>query len=311
MFVFLSEVDVKLNMEHRNFNMTSVIERINQQLVEFKTHKLWKAFFRGEQGADVALTSLRACLPAISYFIMAFRDLNELILPYENPENVLQMAINEHAKEDCTHYKLFIEDWEKLGGDKLLEAYDHLIPGLVQNDHQAAITETFATMKSDRTISCSSKMLSFLWSDATNRHNRRLFHNCARLVYISGEDPAVRFAIIETVEETGLFFFSLTSALTREISKSTGLELRYLGDYHLALETGHLVNQEQIIKHSQTNDILCGCDTDETFKKLSLTEFQYDQCIQVVDSVARSFTEWLDGIHNMMAKSKEINCFKI
>ncbi|CAF3153076.1 unnamed protein product [Rotaria socialis] len=287
-------------LECQSFNMTSVFERIDQQLVKYKRHKLWKTFFQSGKGSKAALATLKAYAPAISYFIMGFRDFNEFVLPYETPQNALQTAINEHAKEDCTHYKLFIEDWEKLGGDKLISAYDALIPGLPLEDHHACITETFATMRSESAPSCSTKMLSFLWSDATNRHNRKLFHNCTRLVHTCGEDPAVRFAMIETVEETGLIVFSATSALVREITKSTGVELRYFGNYHLALETGHLVNQEEASNCDELNELKCGCEGDETLKNLPLTELQYNQCIQVVDAVASYFTEWLDGIYNMM-----------
>ncbi|CAF1540086.1 unnamed protein product [Rotaria magnacalcarata] len=184
--------------ECQSFNMASVFDRIDHQLGKYKRHKLWKTFFLGGKGPTVALSTLKAYAPAISYFIMGFRDFNEFVLPYETSQNAPQIAINEHAKEDYTHYKLIIEDWEKHGGDKLVSVYDTLIPCLSLEDHQACITETFATMRSESTLSCSTKMLSFLWSDATNRHNRQLLHNCTRLVHTCGEDPVVCFAMIET-----------------------------------------------------------------------------------------------------------------
>ncbi|CAF3433179.1 unnamed protein product [Rotaria socialis] len=110
--------------------MTSVFDRINQQLGKYKRHKSWKTLFQSGKGPNVALSTLKAYAPVISYFIMAFCDFNEFVLPYETPQNALQIAANEHAKEDYTHYKLFIEDWENLSGDKLVSTYDDLIPCL-------------------------------------------------------------------------------------------------------------------------------------------------------------------------------------
>jgi hypothetical protein len=198
---------------------------------------------------------------------------------------------------------LFIEDWDKLDGDKLLSAYDHLIPGLPLKDHQATTTETFATMQIGHALSCSTKMLSFLWSDAANEHYRTLFHCSVRLIHSYGEHPAVCFVIIESVEETGLVMFASIGALVREIENSGGLNLRYFGDNHLALETGHLMNQKHAIPHDQINGIHCECKTDEIFKKSLLNELQHIQCILAVDSAVSYFTEWFDDIFNML-----VNC---
>ncbi|CAF3148497.1 unnamed protein product [Rotaria socialis] len=107
--------------------MTSVFDRINQQLGKYKRHKSWKTLFQSGKGPNVALSTLKAYAPVISYFIMAFCDFNEFVLPYETPQNALQIAANEHAKEDYTHYKLFIEDWENLSGDKLTSGSDGII----------------------------------------------------------------------------------------------------------------------------------------------------------------------------------------
>ena len=86
-----------------------------------------------------------------------------------------------------------------------------------------------------------SAILRYLWSDATIQ-NRLLSHRLAHLIW--GAAPAVRLAIIEAIEETGNVLFALTSRLAAEVERETGSELRYCGEFHFQLESGHAMNND-------------------------------------------------------------------
>jgi len=292
---------IELNMEY-------VFAHIERHTVRYQQHPLWAMLKHGD-GPESARKKLCAFAPAISHFILAFRDFNDFVVPYENPKTALEFAINNHAIEDSTHFRPFIEDWEKLGGDMLLTPYEHMIPGLPEEDHRVESKDTIASLKqaagadADKVMSWSGQTFSFLWSDAANRHNRKLLHDYSRLIHVYGDDPVVRFAIIEAGEATGLVMFHTTARLANELSRETGLEYRYFGDYHLALETGHLVNQDAA-QISQEMPLSCACEADAEFKSLDLSQAQHEQCIHVVDKVFAMFSEWLTGIEKMMLQSK-------
>jgi hypothetical protein len=293
--------------------MQQVFARIDELGTIYQGHRLWHMLKSGD-GAAAALRKLRAFAPAISHFILGFRDFNDFVLPYQNPQTPLEHAINNHAVEDSTHFRPFIEDWEKLGGNVLLQPYEHLIPGLSQEDHRLESAHTIASLRQDGHVegggvpmlSLSGQVLSFLWSDAANRHNRKLLHHYSRLIHQHGADPVVRFAIIEAGEATGLVMFHITAALANELSADNGIEYRYFGEYHLALETGHLVNQETTPPVDEGFHLSCSCEADEPFKQLTLTEAQYQQSMAMVDEVFAQFTEWLDGIVQVMQQFEPV-----
>ena len=72
---------------------------------------------------------------------------------------------------------------------------------------------------------------------SARRVNRLLAGKLAHLLYDA--TPTERLVIIEAIEETGNVLFALTAELARRIEQDEGVELRYLGDFHLALESGH------------------------------------------------------------------------
>ncbi|KAF0692525.1 hypothetical protein As57867_016352, partial [Aphanomyces stellatus] len=193
--------------------MESVMHHIDSHTAVYAKHPLW-ALLKDGRGAAVAKTTLKAFAPAISYFNLAFRDFNDFVLPYDAPQSDLEEALNVHALEDSTHYKLFLEDWEKLGGDALLAPFAAAIDGLPEDDHRVASSKPSAKLAS------STKTLSFLWSDATNHHSRKLVYALIKLIHQYADDAAVRFAAVEAVEETGRVMFEATAKLANEIMAS-------------------------------------------------------------------------------------------
>ncbi|KAF0775453.1 hypothetical protein AaE_000846 [Aphanomyces astaci] len=271
--------------------MERIMDHIDTLNTQYTKHPLWQSLACG-QGGKVARAKLQAFAPAISYFILAFRDFNDFVLPYESPQSELEAALNVHALEDSTHYKLFLEDWEKLGGDGLLVPFAQLIAGLPEDDHRVPSTQSSVS------LAPSTRTLSFLWSDATNHHSRKLMFALTKLIHQQASDAAVRFAAVEAVEETGRVMFEATAKLANEIEAAGGPAYRYFGEYHLALETGHVMNQDPAATTGGAGG--CGCETDDKFKKLPLSPAQERDCKHVADQVFAIFTEWIDGIHALM-----------
>jgi hypothetical protein len=142
-------------------------------------------------------------------FILSFGDLNRHVLRLEPSSDPYQRIINAHTYEDDHHWPWYLEDFAKLGHDR---------PGQTPN-----------------------RTLRFLWSDATIE-NRMLSHRLAHLIWSA--EPVVRLAIIEAIEETGQVLFSLTTKLAAAVQAQTGIELRYCGEFHAQLESGHAMNSD-------------------------------------------------------------------
>ena len=149
-----------------------------------------------------------AFYPCMALFILSFGDLNRYVLRVEPSEDPHQQRINAHSHEDDHHWPWYLEDFTKLG-----------------HDQPSPPTQT----------------LRFLFSDACAR-SRLLSHRLAHLVWSA--TPAVRLAVVEAIEETGNVLFALTTRLAEAHTRETGEELRYLGEFHFKLESGHAMNSE-------------------------------------------------------------------
>ncbi|HLL70646.1 MAG TPA: hypothetical protein VK363_04385 [Pyrinomonadaceae bacterium] len=145
-----------------------------------------------------------AFYPCMAHWIMSFADLNKYFLRAEAKGDECQQRVNMYSHEDDDHWRLYLEDFQKLG---------------------------FDGMHGD-----GSNWLRFLWSDET-RANRMLSYRIANL--IAGASSVERLVIIESMEEAANVFFPHTVQLAEQIQERTGVELRYLGHYHSNLEAEH------------------------------------------------------------------------
>jgi hypothetical protein len=182
--------------------------------------------------------------PCMASFIMSFGDLNRLVLREEPTDDPYLKIINAHTYEDDHHWPWYLEDYTKLGHDDAKQA-----PG---------------------------DTIRFLYSDATIQ-NRLLAHRLAHLIW--GAEPVVRLAIIEAIEETGHVLFQLTSKIAMEIEKETGTELRYCGEFHFNLESGHAMNND----HAE-------------LALIELTDAQREDALERVERVFEWFTLWTDEL---------------
>ena len=141
--------------------------------------------------------------PCMAHWIMSFGDLNKYFLRVEPTVDEYQQRVNTFSHEDDDHWQLYLEDFQKLGFERLYTGTD---------------------------------WLNFLWGEET-RANRMLSYRIANL--ISGATSVQRLAIIEAMEEAANVFFPLTVKLAEQFQERTGMELRYLGHCHFNLEAEH------------------------------------------------------------------------
>ena len=144
-----------------------------------------------------------AFFPCMAHWVMSFADLNKYFLRSEPTTDVHQQKVNAYSREDDDHWRLYLEDFRKLGFDRLYSGAD---------------------------------WLSFLWGEET-RANRMLSYRIAHLV--ANASSVQRLAIVEAMEEAANVFFPLTVRLAEQVEERTGVELRYLGHFHFNLEAEH------------------------------------------------------------------------
>ncbi len=201
-------------------------------------------FFDFLRDASIAPRERLAFMPAMANFIMDFGDFNRHVLRDDSADDhPYQRMLNQHAREDDHHWPWYLEDFVKLG-------FDTDVPA--------------------------SEVMRFLWSPAFAR-NRMLSHRLTHMVWLAS--PAVRLAVVEAIEETGNVLFALTAALARQVGPQIGHELRYLGDFHFALESGHAMNND----HAELAAIDLG-DADRA------------DALRRVDTVFELFADWTDEL---------------
>jgi len=150
-------------------------------------------------------------LPFMTFFVNSFSDVNRMVLPYHDnvANDPLKTAINKHCEEDSTHLHLLWED--------LLQH---------QREMQEAGVATFIDA------------VHFLWSDKLYKV-RELGYQVSKLAGMASK-PIHRYCMIRVMEEVGNVFFTTGVGYALK----NGTPSQYLGHDHLALEDGHLQNQE-------------------------------------------------------------------
>jgi hypothetical protein len=174
-----------------------------------------------------------AFYPCMAHFILSFGDINKYMLREEPATNAYQQRVNIHTYEDDHHWPWYLEDFTKLGFDRL---------------------------------SSPTSWMRFLWSDET-RQNRILTYRLAAL--ISNASAVERIAIIEAIEETGNVLFSAMLDLAKAIESKRRIQLRYCGEFHFSLESGHSVGSDRIeiaeIPLEESIQVRCQSLVDEVF----------------------------------------------
>jgi hypothetical protein len=184
-----------------------------------------------------------AFFPCMASFILSFGDLNRHVLRQEPTDDPHQRMVNEHTYEDDHHWPWYLEDYTKLGHDTPVPTSD---------------------------------ALRHLYSDATAT-NRLLMLRLTHLIW--NAKPVVRLAIIEAIEETGNVLFALTTEIANAWQRETGTELRYCGEFHFQLESGHAMNND----HAE----LAAIELDEASRRHAL---------DCADRVFSWFSDWTNEL---------------
>ncbi len=217
-------------------NLDAVLAAIARRRVEIDRHPLYTWMASG----DAPLEQRFVYAPLFANFILGFRDMNRWFMRYPEPSSIYEKAINAHTEEDETHSALFLEDWRELGLDAQL---GWGVQDTIAWYYAASETEVF------------------------RRYAMRIIQMC-----VETPDPLVRFGFMEAIETCGHVFFGHTAPLAEELARRTGSALRYFGPFHLAKETGALI------------------DADDVFESVILTAEQRRQAIELVEEVFDMFT---------------------
>jgi hypothetical protein len=199
------------------------MKSVLQHTLHRKLHYLKLPFFQFLRDDTRSVVDRFAFYPAMAGFILSFGDLNRHVLRVEPTTDAHQAMINVHSAEDDHHWPWYLEDFEKLGF--------------------AVPASPTATMR-------------FLYSDDLVQ-NRLLAHRLAHLIWSS--TSTVRLAVVEAIEETGNVLFAATARLADQYRQVTGVELRYLGEFHFGRESGHAMNtlMMRAIFSSSPNSRVC------------------------------------------------------
>jgi hypothetical protein len=196
-------------------------------------------FFTWMRDEGLGARERLAFYPCMAPFILGFGDLNKFVLRADRPGDALQDMVNAHTLEDDHHWPWYLEDFRKLGFDVEMSGTD---------------------------------WMNFLWGEKTQQ-NRVLMARLTGL--IEGTSSIERLTIIEAIEETGNVLFSAILPLAGQIEKQTGQQLRYCGNFHFDLESGHAVGAD--------HKVLAG---------IELGEEQRARHIAMVDEVFSAFEAW-------------------
>lgn len=201
-------------------------------------------FFAFLQDESLEPEQRLAFYPCMAHWIMSFADLNKYFLRAEPAADEFQQRVNAFSHEDDDHWQLYLEDFQKLGFDQLYTGTD---------------------------------WLNFLWGEET-RANRMLSYRIANL--IMNARSVERIVIIEAMEEAAGVFFPLTVQLAEQIEARSGVELRYLGHFHSALEAGHTG----------------AGDHEALAARIELDDETRRSALEMVDEIFALFSDWAEEV---------------
>ncbi|KJH73011.1 hypothetical protein [Aliterella atlantica] len=201
------------------------------------------SLFQFMQDSSISPLQRLGFAPCIAHFIMSFGDLNKYVFRDESSTDLIQSAIDKHTYEDDHHWHWFLRDLQILGFDC-----------------SQSFVDTLRSLWSNET--CITRQLSYRLS-----------------AYTLNAEPIVKLAAIEAVEATGNILFGYTTQVAQELESITKQEYIYFGKFHLAVETGHAVKDD---------------DAEVQLGAITLSAEMKQQALDVVERVFDLFAAWLD-----------------
>jgi hypothetical protein len=198
-------------------------------------------FFDFLRDESIAPRQRLAFVPCMAPFIMDFGDLIRYVLRDESSDDPYQVLINEHTYEDDHHWPWYLDDLAALGHDE-------------QRSTTAVLRELYSEPLAVSRLLAG--RLAHLVVDAT---------------------PIERLVVIEAIEATGNVLFTHTAPLAGRVERVERIELRYLGNFHLELESGHARTSSD----------------HRSLAAIVLDHHQVVQCHVLVERVFELFEEWV------------------
>lgn len=194
--------------------MKEILEVIEKKQKEFSEIP----FFTFLKDRNITPHQRLSFTPVFAPFVMGFGELNRSVWREEPASDPIQVIVNQHTREDDSHWIWFLEDIQKLEFNLSLD-----------------FTEA----------------LNFLWSDKTES-SRHTIYELYRLTYrVSGIQ---KLAAIEAIEAIAELFFTGTTQVVQEIQTRTEQDYRYFGLNHLSADTTHTMHSletETLIENLQ------------------------------------------------------------
>jgi hypothetical protein len=191
---------------------SSARQREVQRLLEMRKARTARhpLFAWLQRQAEISpMEKLQRFIPMWVMDIMGYRDLNHYALRYARPADRREQQINQWVDALCTHSALFMNDWDALQMDDIV-------------DWTASDT------------------LSFCFLDRNMDVHRRNIAKFIKLAF-AHPNPILRYWMLEALESSGEAFFHNTKQLATQAEHEAGIRLDYLGDRH---DIGHPDNTE-------------------------------------------------------------------
>lgn len=177
---------------------TEVWNRLNARKARAAAHPFY-AWLADENGLP-ARQKLQRFVPMWLVDVFGYRDLNKYAMTYPHPQSAAQREINAWAERLSRHSALFLDDWDALELDDIL----NLSAG---------------------------ETLEFVFLDRDMDLHREHMIEFAKLA-LRHRDPAVRWWLMTALESTGEAFFANVAPLARTAERETGVRLDYLAGRH-------------------------------------------------------------------------------
>lgn len=155
-------------------------------------------------GPPSPLERLQGFTPLWGIDIVGYKDFNDIVLRYPNPQSTAEMAINRWAEQLATHGVLYLQDWKALRLDAIL--------GWRMVD---AIAYYFL-------------------SEHTEVHRRNMAK--VKKHAMRNTAPLVRWWLMLALEEGGKPLFEATKGIALDVEEDLGITLNYWAGRHELVE---------------------------------------------------------------------------
>jgi hypothetical protein len=175
-----------------------MMKAVMRELAQAKRHYARLPLHEFLRYESIAARDRLAFLPCVAPLVLALPDFNRQLLRDESARDPWQRVVNEHVRDDDRDWRVFLEDFAKLGFDRP--------------------TTAAQVMRG--------------WQRDDARESRLLGARLAQVAY--GATPIEKLVIVEALDLTAQVFFTLCAPLAAQIHAEGGPELHWVGQFHFA-----------------------------------------------------------------------------